>query len=111
MRRLLVLAAAGCALWGADWLTDGGNPQRTGWQKDAKILSAESVKGMKMLWKMHLDNQPREMHSLFPPLIVDHVTTAGGAKQLAIVAGVSDNLFAIDVEKGEIVWTKHFTST
>ena len=62
----------------ADWLTDGGNPQRTAWQKDEKILSLESVKGMKLLWKMHLDNQPREMHSLFPPLIVDKVNTLGG---------------------------------
>ena len=101
----------GCAiLQGADWLTDGGNPQRTNWQKDEKILSPASAKNMTLLWKMKLDNEPRQMHSLFPPLIINTVNTGSGPKQLAIVAGVSDNLYAIDVEKGEVVWKKHFES-
>ena len=66
----------GCFLaWGGDWLTDGGNPQRTGWQRDEKILNLENVKNMKLLWKLHLDNEPRQMHSLFPPLIVERVKT------------------------------------
>ena len=33
---------------------------------------------MKLLWKMKLDNQPRQMHSLFPPLIAGNVTTSVG---------------------------------
>lgn len=112
MRRLLVIAAASLiSVWGADWLTDGGNPQRTAWQKGEKILSVASVKNMKLLWKLHLDNEPRQMHSLFPPLIVERVNTANGVKQIAIDAGVSDNIYAIDVEKGEVIWKKHFVST
>src|ERR1700761_5047839 len=111
MRKVLVITAVSLlSVSGADWLTDGGNPQRTAWQKDEKILSVESVKNMKLLWKLHLDNEPRQMHSLFPPLIVDRVTTAAGPKQIAIVAGVSDNIFAIDVEKGTVLWNKHFVS-
>ncbi len=66
---------------------------------------------MKQLWKLHLDNEPRQMHSLFPPLIVERVTTPEGVKQIAIDAGVSDNIYAIDVEKGEVLWKKHFVST
>ena len=55
---VVVALAAGCVLsWGADWLTDGGNVQRTAWQKDEKILSTDSVKGMKLLWKTKLDNE------------------------------------------------------
>src|SRR5215469_9022697 len=112
MRRLLAITAASLiSLSGADWLTDGGNPQRTAWQKDEKILSTSSVKDMKLLWKIHLDNEPRQMHSLFPPLIVDRANTSSGVKQIAIVAGVSDNIYAIDVEHGELLWKKHFTST
>src|SRR5262245_29300678 len=80
---------------GADWLTDGGNPQRTAWQRDEKILSRDNVKSLKVLWKLKLGNQPREMHSLFPPLIVGSLKTAGGPKQIAVVAGISDNLYAI----------------
>ena len=98
-------------LAGADWLTDGGNPQRTAWQQDEKVLSVASVKNMKLLWKLHLDNQPRQMHSLFPPLIVGRVNTTAGVKQIAIEAGVSDNIFAIDVENGQLLWKKHFAGT
>jgi outer membrane protein assembly factor BamB len=114
MRQLPVvtLAALACVIgWGADWLTDGGNPQRTAWQKDEKILTLENVKNMKLLWKLHLDNEPRQMHSLFPPLIVEHANTPKGVRQIAIDAGVSDNIYAIDVETGELLWTKHFVST
>ena len=102
----------GCfTLWGADWLTDGGNPQRTGWQKDEKILSKENVKDMKLRWKLQLDNQPRQLHSLFPPLIVGRINTASGPKQIAIEAGISDNIYAIDVDAGTILWKKHFPYT
>src|SRR3954462_7047555 len=114
MRRLPLLAAigAGCVLgWGADWLTDGGNVQRTAWQKDEKILSTDSVKGMKLLWKLKLENEPRQMHSLFPPLIAGRVNTPQGPKQIALETGVSDNLWAIDVETGQVIWKKHFVST
>ena len=108
---ILVCSLGGVIVQGADWLTDGGNPQRTNWQKDEKILSPASAKNMMLLWKMQLDNEPRQMHSLFPPLIIDTISTSSGPKQLAIVAGVSDNIYAIDVEKGEVVWKKHFEST
>ena len=80
----------------ADWLTDGGDPQRTAWQKNEHILDVSNVKGMKLLWKYKTDNEPREMHALFPPLIVGRVMTAVGPRQVAIVAGISDNIYAID---------------
>src|SRR5438552_15466658 len=53
----------------ADWLTDGGDPQRTAWQRHETILTRDTVKTMRLLWKIKLDNQPRQMHNLFPPLI------------------------------------------
>src|SRR5580693_1586408 len=100
-----------CVCLRADWLTDGGNPQRTAWQKDEKILSTATAKDMKLLWKLKLDNQPKVMHSLFPPLIIGRLNTPRGPKQVAIEAGSSDNIYAIDVEKGELLWTKHFQSS
>jgi outer membrane protein assembly factor BamB len=113
MRRIAVsiaLVLPSVLAWGSDWLTDGGNPQRTGWQKDEKILSASSIKDMKLLWKLHLDNEPRQMHSLFPPLIVGQLNTKDGPREVAIETGVSDNIYAIDVKKGEVIWKKHFES-
>jgi outer membrane protein assembly factor BamB len=95
----------------SDWLTDGGNSQRTGWQKQEKLLSVASAKDIKLLWKIHLDNEPRQMHSLFPPLIIEKLNTSRGPREVAIETGVSDNLFAIDVESGQLLWKKHFQST
>src|SRR4051812_22635528 len=108
---LITIAALGCfSGFAADWLTDGGDIQRTSWQKEEKILSPSTVKNMKLLWKLKLDNQPREMHALFPPLIVSQAETPAGPKEIAVVAGSSDNIFGIDVAKGTLIWNKHFES-
>src|ERR1051326_7611265 len=110
-RFLAVVALACVGGWSADWLTDGGDVKRTAWQRDEKILSAARIRNMKLLWKLKLDNEPRQMHSLFPPLIVGKVNTSSGPKEILIETGVSDNLYGIDVEKGEVIWRKHFEST
>ena len=105
---LIVFTLTCLVVVGSDWPTDGGNPQRTNWQKDETILTKANVGRLKILWKIKLDNAPRQMHSLFPPLIIDQVATRNGKRQIALEAGVSDNLYAIDVEEGEIIWKKHF---
>ena len=95
----------------ADWLTDGGDPQRTAWQRNETLLTKANVKDMKLLWKIQLDNQPRQMHNLFPPLIAGSVSTPRGDKEVAVVAGVSDNIYAIDVATGTLLWKKKFDSS
>lgn len=109
-RQVLVTGVVlGCAaLWGAEWPTDGGNTKRTAWQQDEKILNKNNVKNLKILWKIKLDNQPQEMHSLFPVLIAENVKTSSGSKQILIEAGSSDNIYAIDAETGKLLWKKHF---
>ncbi|HQR36529.1 MAG TPA: PQQ-binding-like beta-propeller repeat protein [Blastocatellia bacterium] len=94
----------------ADWLTDGGDIERTGWQKNENILSTTSVKNMKLLWKTKLDNAPRQMHNLLPVLIASNVTTASGPKQIVLATGVTDNLYGLDAETGAILWKLHFQS-
>ncbi|MGH9661944.1 MAG: PQQ-binding-like beta-propeller repeat protein, partial [Bryobacteraceae bacterium] len=94
----------------ADWLTDGGDVMRTNWQKDEKIIHTANARNIQLLWKIKLDNQTRAMHSLLPPLVIGRVNTSSGPKQVVIQAGVSDNLFAIDVATGELLWKKHFDS-
>jgi outer membrane protein assembly factor BamB len=111
MRRSLAvfLTFISCtAMFSADWPTDGGGPQRTNWQMDETILNRQNVGNLKILWKLKLDNAPRQMHSLLPALIAGQVPTAAGPKQIVIEAGVSDNLYAIDADTGEILWKKHF---
>src|SRR5260370_5326984 len=109
---VVVALAAGCVLsWGADWLTDGGNVQRTAWQKDEKVLGTDTVKGMKLLWKTKLENETRQMHALLPVLIAGRVNTPAGPKEIVIETGGSVNLFAIDAETRQTIWKKHLTSS
>jgi outer membrane protein assembly factor BamB len=107
---LFTMIAVGCAIaTGADWLTDGGDNQRTAWQRDEKILNKNNVKDMKLLWKLKLPTAPREMHNLFPPLIVERVETNRGVREMAFVSAVADSIFGIDVADGKVVWQKTFT--
>jgi hypothetical protein len=111
-RDLVVAVLAGCALLpAADWLTDGGDARRTGWQRNETILNKSNVSGMKVLWKIQLENQVRELHALFPPLIIGALHIGGSPHEVAIVSGISDNLYAIDVAKGELIWKKKFENT
>jgi outer membrane protein assembly factor BamB len=95
----------------ANWLTDGGDSQRTSWQRNEKLISKATAKDLKLLWTVQTDNKPRQLHNLFAPLIISDVATPAGPREIAIVAGVSDNIYGIDVEKGTQTWKRHFDST
>src|SRR5712692_4287132 len=118
MRRVLGLAvvclSSACVLnaqRGTDWATHSGDPQRTGWQKNETKINKQSVKGLQLLWKLKLDNQPKALHSLMEPLIIGNLITNRGFKELAIVAGSSDNIFAVDADLGKVLWKRHFDYT
>jgi outer membrane protein assembly factor BamB len=95
-------------VWGADYLSDGPDNGRTGWVKDEKIFNTTNVRNMKLVWKIKLDSPAREMHNLFPPIILSGVVTTNGTKELAVAAGISDDLFAVDTATGQQVWHKHY---
>lgn len=106
---LVLLSTA--TVWGADFLTEGVDNGRTGWVKDEKIFTTANAKDIRLLWKLKLDSTPRAMHNLFAPLVAERVTTAQGPREMALVAGVTDDLFGIDVATGKQVWHRHFDTT
>lgn len=111
-RRYLViggLLAVSVAAQASEWLTFGGDAQRTGWAKEEKLLTKDSLKNFGLQWKLHLDNEPKELSSLTVPVIVEDVYTAKGVKDVMVVAGSSDNLYAIDADLGRLLWSKKFT--
>ena len=111
--RMLTLAVsllAGVSLYGADYLTEGVDNGRTGWLKDEKIFNTTNVRNMRLLWKIKAESTPRQMHNLFAPLVKESVQTARGPMELAIFAGISDELLAYDVAHGELVWHRKFDS-
>ena len=111
MRWLLAFVlVCGVSVFAEDYLTEGVDNGRTGWLKNEKVFTTANVGSMKLLWKIKVNSTPRQMHNLFAPLTVSGVTTARGARELAIFAGISDELYAIDVATGEMIWEKKFDS-
>src|SRR5688500_16323214 len=91
-----------------DYWTDGADIERSGWIKNEKILTKANVGTLELKWKLETGNQPRALHALMPVLVIGQLNTAGGVKQVGIVNGISDNLYAFDVETGKILWQKHW---
>lgn len=115
MNRLVYLMLALC--WGvstaqnAEWLTDGKDKQRSGWQQDEHNLTTSNVGNMTLLWKVKTGNEARALHALMPALIAANVTTPAGPKQIVLVSGISDNLYAMDAADGTLLWKKHYDYT
>lgn len=107
-RFVFLLSLVGGTICWANWLTYGGNPQRTGWASEESLLTKENVKQVKLVWKVELPNQAKLLNSLTAPLVVNPVYTSHGAEEYVVVAGSSDNIFVINSENGKIVWQKHF---
>ncbi len=107
--KALALLASVALLGAADWTTFGGNPQRDGWAKDENTLSKENAKDIKLEWKVQLDNASKELNSLTAPLVVEKLVTPRGFKDAVIVAGASDDVYAVDVDDGKLLWQKKFS--
>ena len=60
-----------------------------------------------LLWKLKTDNKAMGMQSFREPIIVAGVNATGGTKTLAILAGSSDDVYAVDAAGGALVWQKH----
>jgi len=114
MRKLSLLGIAvfGCMLgWAADYVGDGPDAGRTGWVKDEKVFNKTNVKTLHLLWKVKLESVTRQMHNLFPPTVIENVATTSGPKEVAVVSGITDDLWGFDTATGKQLWHKHFDST
>jgi hypothetical protein len=69
MRKVLVgaLLLSGASVMASDYLTNGGDPGRTGWMKDEKVFTVANVQDMKLSGRS-LEAR-LAMHNLFNPLV------------------------------------------
>ena len=91
----------------AEWPTGSFDQQRDAWQRNESKLTVDTVKNLRLLWKLKTDNKTMGMQSFREPLIVAGIATAGGTKTLAILAGSANDAWAVDVATGTLVWRKH----
>ena len=108
---LTVLLSSITLLARADFATAGADAERTGWVRSERVFNPQNVKNMRLLWRVQLDSTAREMHNLFPPLVLSNVAMAGGPKEVAVVAGISDDLWGLDTSTGATIWHRHFDTT
>jgi PQQ-like domain len=90
----------------ADWTTFGGDPQRTLWAKEETDLTKANVAKLKLEWSLKLENEAKELNALTAPVIHSQIITPRGFKEVIIVAGSSDKVFAIDADTGKLMWQK-----
>lgn len=105
---VVTLAAQPLLAQSTDYLTAGVDSARTGWLPTEEVISKANAGQIKLLWKTQLPSKPREMHNLFSPLVAAQLKTPLGVKEVAIVAGVSDDLWGLDAKTGDVLWSKHF---
>jgi outer membrane protein assembly factor BamB len=89
----------------SEWTTYGYDTARTGWNRVEQGLSAENLGPMRRLWKTVLPNRPHVLAGLSAPLAVNH-----GGRDLVIVAGSDNHVFALDAATGERLWQADFTT-
>src|SRR5690348_8825508 len=93
----------------AEWTTSQGNPQRTGWQQHEDRITPQTVRRFQLLWTVKTGSQPRALAGLLEPLIAADVTTPSGRKSLVLEVGASGDAYAIDADRGAIVWHRRFS--
>jgi outer membrane protein assembly factor BamB len=90
-----------------EWPTAGADAQRTFWiRTDPKIsVASMSQPGFERQWSAKLDNRTRGVNGLA------HGVTANGVTlfiPMSVVAGSSNNVYALDNDTGYVVWQRHF---
>ena len=94
---------------GAEWMTAGADAQRSHWiPSDFKISrTAFGKSGFQFLWKVKLNNDPVQLNSLTPAVLIDRYIGYRGFRSLAFVGGSSNTLFAIDTDLARVEWQNH----
>jgi outer membrane protein assembly factor BamB len=106
---VLVLSVAARAQFGrggAEWVTSGSDSQRShSIPTDPKITIENMQKaGFGLLWKRKLSNDPVQLNSLTPAILMDRYIGYRGFRSFAFVAGSSNTIWAIDSDLNRVEW-------
>jgi len=87
-----------------EWATSSNDPGRDAWQRNESRINTRNAGKLQLLWKTKVDSKTMGMQSFREPLIIPGVKLTDGIHTLAILAGASNDVFALDAETGKIIW-------
>jgi hypothetical protein len=117
MRKVNVVLSLGCVfVWleasysqvgtgGREWMTVGGDAQRSSWIRSDPKISVEALRkpGFALVWKIKLNGEPTVASTL------DRYLGYRGFRSFAFVSTVSGELTTIDRDLGRIEWQKRLS--
>src|SRR5215471_2582070 len=116
MRREFKLAAVALACTGIaisqlgrtlDWNTFGSDSGRTGAERTDPFINKDSVaKDFTLLFKSKLEEMPKGVRSVGPPVIISILISYRGFKELGFFGGSNNTVYAMNVDFGKMFWQK-----
>ena len=99
-----------------EWLTWGGDPERTGWNRGETTLSKQTVGQLGLKWKTQIDKEVSiEIESgnamLTTPLVAQGIRTPKGQTTVVYTLSASNTLAALDAATGASIWRRTFDNT
>jgi outer membrane protein assembly factor BamB len=99
-----------------EWLTWGGDPERTGWNRGESAISKQNVRRLALKWKTQIDKEvPIEIESgnsmLTAPLVAENVQTAGGRRTVVYTLSAANTIVALDAATGTPIWQRTIDRT
>jgi len=93
-----------------EWLTWGYDPERSGWNRAETSLTKSNVKGLRQVWSTQLSVPTNidVLSTVTAPVIAANVPMPGGNKDVMVILGANDVLYAIDAASGAQLWQKSY---
>ena len=88
---------------GADWLTYGHDPQRSGNAAGESLINPTSVKTLALRWSAGVDGKVTGQ-----PLFVSAAQVAGQTHAVVVVGTANNSVYALDAGSGSQLWRRHF---
>lgn len=94
-------------------MTAGFDAQRSSWvRNDAKISPESMAKpGFTLVWKMKLENAPRQMNGVTPPTLLDFYIGYRGFRTLGFFGVSSGKVVAVDTDLARLEWENKYPSS
>src|SRR5476651_2444038 len=95
-----------------DWLTWGHDQERSGWNRSETSLTKANVSRLAVQWSTQLATPPTDiaLSTLTAPVVVAGAVTSQGPRNMLLVLGADDTLFALDADSGKVAWQKTFAN-